>query len=298
MAVTTGAFRASPPMKGYDEVGFPQRATQDRVPQWTAGQVAGELGISQSTLRSWHRRYGLEPVASRPGTHRRYSTDDIVLLSRLCELVNDGVRPSVAAGLLNGTMALREVRKAVMAAVKRLDTSACTDLVTWTIHRWGVVRTWDSVCRPLLTSIEQAQVNFPDCAEDEHALSWSVTAALRRVRQPRGAASTLLACAPGEQHSLPIDALAAALAECGVATRVLGAAVPEAALIRAITSTRPHTVLLWSHSDDPAHRCAAEAAAELVPRFVVAGPGWRSSDDLGARPTSLSEAVAVVRGSS
>ncbi|GAA3868319.1 MerR family transcriptional regulator [Saccharothrix violaceirubra] len=264
------------------------------VPVWTAGQVAARLGVTESTLRSWHRRYGLEPRAKGSGAHRRYSHDDVTLLGRLRELVDGGMRPSVAAGLLNEMPVLREVQQSVVEAAKRLDTSTCVEVLTRTLHRWGVVRTWDRVCRPSLTSIERAQATDPDRVDEEHALSWSVTTALHRVRQPWAQARVLLACAPGEHHSLPVEALAAALAESDVPARVLGAAMPQAALVRAVTSTRPQAVLLWSHRPDLAHHRAAEAVAAAGPRLVVAGPGWGVPHPGWVHPGSLSSAVMVL----
>ncbi|GAA3868271.1 MerR family transcriptional regulator [Saccharothrix violaceirubra] len=274
---------------------YDEPAVEDWTPVWTAGEVAARLGTTESTLRGWHRRYGLEPRSGRAGTHRRYSNDDVAVLGRMCELVNGGMRPSAAAGLLNGTPMPRDVRKAVVESARRLDTASCVDLLSRTFPRWGVVRTWDEVCRPALTSIERAQVDDPDCVDDEHALSWSVATALHRVPHPPAGASVLLACAPGEQHSLPVEALSAALAEHDVPTRMLGAAMPEPALVRAVTSTTPKAVLLWSHRIEPAHHRAAEAVAALGPRLVVAGPGWRAPGLSWERPTTLAGAVSVLR---
>ncbi|WP_018685456.1 MerR family transcriptional regulator [Actinokineospora enzanensis] len=266
----------------------------DRLPRWTAGQVAGRLGITESTLRSWHRRYGLEPYTARQGGQRRYGPDDVVRLARMCELVNSGMRPAAAAGLLNGAAPLRNTQDAVITAARRLDTATCSDLLIQSVHRWGVMRTWERVCRPSLVMVERAQRRDPDCVDNEHALSWSMTVALHRVHRPLREASILLACAPGEQHSLPVDALAAALAERDIAARVLGAAMPTPALVRAVTTTTPESVLLWSHRTEPAHHDAATTIAGLGPRLIVAGPGWRSTPVHWEQPKSLSTAVAML----
>ncbi|PPK65065.1 MerR family transcriptional regulator [Actinokineospora auranticolor] len=260
---------------------------------WTAGEVARRLGVTESTLRSWHHRYGMEPCSAREGGQRRYGTEDVVRMSRMRELVESGMRPSAAAALLQRALPLRDAHQAVVAAGKQLDTGACADLLTQVIRSWGVTRTWNRVCRPALRSVEQAQRADPDCVDHEHALSWSVTAALHRVHRPAGEASILLACGPGEQHSLPVEALAAALAEHGVPARVLGAATPTPALVRAVTTTTPRAVLLWSHHPDPAHHAAASALADLPPRLLVAGPGWRHPIPW-EQPTSLVDAVSLL----
>ena len=64
---------------------------------WTAGQVARYLGISESTLRTWHRRYGLSPHDAEPGHYRRYQADDIARLRRMVDLIGNGMLASEAA---------------------------------------------------------------------------------------------------------------------------------------------------------------------------------------------------------
>ena len=64
---------------------------------WTAGQVARYLGISESTLRTWHRRYGLSPLDAEPGRYRRYQPGDVARLRRMVDLIGDGMLASEAA---------------------------------------------------------------------------------------------------------------------------------------------------------------------------------------------------------
>src|SRR6201986_673879 len=66
-------------------------------PALTAGQVAQQLGISESTLRTWHRRYGLDPPDAEPGHYRRYRAEDVARLRRMLELVKGGMLASEAA---------------------------------------------------------------------------------------------------------------------------------------------------------------------------------------------------------
>jgi DNA-binding transcriptional MerR regulator len=41
----------------------------------TAGAVARLLGVPASTLRSWHRRYGIGPTGHHAGRHRHNHTE-------------------------------------------------------------------------------------------------------------------------------------------------------------------------------------------------------------------------------
>jgi hypothetical protein len=111
----------------------------------------------------------------------------------------------------------------------------------------------------------------------------------------------LLAATPGEEHTLALDAVAAALAERGVAFRMLGAAVPPLALSQGYRRLGPAAVLLWSQSRaTAAPQLAADlrnlflgvAGARHTPLLLLGGPGWRSTGVPHAvRPPSLHTAV-------
>ncbi|WP_344042046.1 MerR family transcriptional regulator, partial [Saccharothrix xinjiangensis] len=63
----------------------------------TPGALAGMLGISPTTLRTWHRRYGLGPTARTSGNHRRYGPRDVERLRRMVALTAQGLAPAAAA---------------------------------------------------------------------------------------------------------------------------------------------------------------------------------------------------------
>ena len=98
----------------------------------------------------------------------------------------------------------------------------------------------------------------------------------------------LLACGEDEQHALPLHALSAALAERGILTRVLGAALPPDALAAAVRRTAPALLLVWSQTPATADCASLLALPATRPRtaLVVAGPGW----PLGALPGRLTRA--------
>jgi hypothetical protein len=146
--------------------------------------------------------------------------------------------------------------------------------------------------------------------EVEHLLSWHVSTVLRRAAvsgppPPAHAAPVVLACVPGEQHTLPLEALTAALAERGLPTRMFGAAVPAAALRAAVLRSGPAAVVLWSQS-----RAGADAAlarqvaatafglrgARTAPVVMLAGPGWtpRALGEGVLRPRGLREALDAI----
>jgi DNA-binding transcriptional MerR regulator len=271
---------------------------------WTAGQVAHYLGISESTLRTWHRRYGLDPEGSQSGRYRRYRPADVARLRRMLDLIGLGMLASEAARAVqsaepDAVSSDQEVADLVGAA-RALDTDRCRALLDVVFARSGVVGAWEQVCRPALVAVDAEQLQDPDCVDIEHTLSWAILTTLAGLpRPPADPASPriLLACTDGELHTLPLAALAAALAEHQVDARMIGAASPTRSLVRAVREVGPDTIVLWAQRPETAGAEALAALGACPVRVVAAGPGWPSSQVPGVwRVTTLPEAVALLTG--
>ncbi|GEL22799.1 MerR family transcriptional regulator [Pseudonocardia sulfidoxydans NBRC 16205] len=61
--------------------------------------VARRLGVAPATLRTWARRYGLEPTGHVPGRHRRYTAGDLARLEIMQRALTHGAGPAEAARL-------------------------------------------------------------------------------------------------------------------------------------------------------------------------------------------------------
>ena len=99
--------------------------------------------------------------------------------------------------------------------------------------------TWEELIHPIWISL--VRVPTPATLITERFFSQVVSQTLtavqrRRVEEP---GKVLLACADEEHHTLPIETLAAALAETDVGSSVLGARVPPQALTAATRRLRP-----------------------------------------------------------
>ena len=273
-------------------------------PAWTAGQVAAHLGVSESTLRTWHRRYGLDPEDAEPGHHRRYQADDIARLRHMLELVNGGMLVSAAARAVQGgePAAVPPARESadLVAAAQALDTERCGLLLDRVFARRGVVDAWELVCCPALTAVDAGHDGDPGLIAAEHALSWALLGALYQLpRLPPDPAAglILLACTEDEHHTLPLAALSAALADFRVPSRVLGAATPVRSVERAVRETRPDAVVLWAHRRETASLGTLRALGGYPARRIVAGPGWQEGQTAGAkRFDTLREALVALAG--
>ncbi|MFC0507422.1 MerR family transcriptional regulator [Micromonospora costi] len=294
----------------------------------SAGAVARRLGVAVTTLRTWHQRYGLGPSQHEPGQHRRYTSADLARLEVMRRLTAEGVSPAEAARWARGaagTVRAEELAGARRAgardgggtsipvgragpaarglarAAMRLDSAAIGETIARTLADQGVVATWDGLIRPVLAGIGERHAATSGLVEVEHLMSRCVSEALAAVSRsapPGGPQRILLSCADEEQHTLPLEALAAALAEVGVGYRMLGARVPLPALLEAVDRTGPAAVVLWSHTPataDPAQLSALLAARRRPLLVLAAGPGW-SPSALPAgvtHPTRLAETVGL-----
>ncbi|MBK3585309.1 MerR family transcriptional regulator [Streptomyces microflavus] len=215
---------------------------------------------------------------------------------------------SHAPGALPVGRARRECRGLARAAV-RLDAQAMDELLDAAIDKYGLLAAWESVIMPTLHAVGRKWEGGGErYIEVEHLLSWHVSSALRRAAARRaptaGSGVSLLACTPGESHTLALEALAAGLAGLGLPVRMFGAALPVEAMEEAVRRTGPAAVVLWAQSRSTASR-ALVARVESIewgvrgarrrPVVLVAGPGW--AGQLPSRtlhPSGLAEALDVL----
>lgn len=293
----------------------------------SAGEAARRIGVAATTLRTWDRRYGLGPSYRHPGRHRRYSEDDLARLELMRRLTVEGVAPAEAARIAraapdltgqapvsaasqafpDGTSAGPSPRpasgrppataKGLRRAALALDPAA-VDRVLNVALADGVVPAWSTVIAPALRGLGRQYQAAGRYIAAEHLLSGAVSTALARVPRPQTQPRIVLACAPAEQHSLPLEALAAALAERGVASRMLGARMPTGALREALVRTGPAAALIWAHSAATADydQIAAVSGTRPRPAIVAAcGPGWApcSLPDGALLLTTFRQALSV-----
>ncbi|MDQ2811102.1 MAG: MerR family transcriptional regulator [Actinomycetota bacterium] len=281
----------------------------------SAGDVARRLGIAVSTLRSWDRRYGLGPSVRDPGRHRRYHQRDVYRLTLMRQLTIDGVAaaeaariarelrdPSAAAEIVPGAEetapAGAHIARSLRRAAVALDPGVLDRLIHTALTQ-GVVQAWTTAFAPALREVGDRYTTISRYIAAEHLLSAAISAALAAVPRPDSRPSIMLACAPAEDHTLPLEALAAALAERGRASRMFGARLPADVLRDAIIRTGPTAVVIWAHTAGAADPGPLAAAVNARPRpslVAACGPGWRTQDlPAGVRMlTDLAEAVTMI----
>ncbi|SFN27624.1 MerR HTH family regulatory protein [Pseudonocardia ammonioxydans] len=325
-----------PPTGDRSGTGGPAGAAPERGPAWTAAAVARHLGVSPATLRSWSARYGIGPRGHEAGRHRRFTDADVAVFVTMCRLRGQGMPMGTAAQLARETPPETAIRPrpsparpappmrqaadhpvdALVTAARRLDAESIMSIVAESITGQGSAVTWNELCRPALartgpppTAADGPRPGPPPadpdedplaCIDAECVLTWAISSCLRRPRAlpPRSAPGprALLACAEGEQHTLAMEALAAALPEEGLPVRVLGPSVPWPAIDHAARHASTAVLFVWAQTGRTA-RPGRIARLEPHAPVAAAGPGWaaRRLPDGVERVESLEGALRVAR---
>jgi DNA-binding transcriptional MerR regulator len=264
--------------------------------------VARQLGVAPGTLRTWARRYAIEPTGHEAGTQRRYSAADVSRLTLMRRLMLEGVsaaeaaqaaldQPAARRGLRRGraretappvgsqrrrggggqVVPLRDASpeaRGLARAAMALDAQACTGMLAASLERRGVLVTWQDMVIPVLAGVGDRWRATGRGVEIEHLLTECVEDSLREVTrhisQPRRTPPVLLAAPDVEAHDLPLHALAAALAENSVAVRMLGAGVPMASVADAVSRVGAAVVFLWAQG---AARRLDPASLKVIPEL-------------------------------
>lgn len=294
-----------------------RQAAAQPEPAWAAGAVARRLGIPPSTLRAWNRRYGIGPADHQAGRHRHYTERDIAALETMCQLIGQGVLPAAAAALATARrtpeLAAAELTsepataphpravRGLVAAAMRFDAESALRNLETNLDTHGVVATWNQLCRPALSAIGRRIDETGSCIDVELLLAWAITTSLHSlIRRSPTAGRTrrvLLACAEGEHHDLPLEALHAALTQHGVTARMLGPSVPVDALEDAIRRAAPAAVVLFAQVPRTARLPVLRRIRAGTGSAIAAGSGWRQeSIPAGASlATSLEHALELVQ---
>lgn len=229
----------------------------DNSPKFRIVEAAERAGVSAATLRAWERRYGIPtPARTRTG-YRLYSDNDLQALSRMKNLVENGLAANEAAEQVRAEQ--RGRRKATLPDAERLKErllDAACEFDGPTLERVlvEVTRAYsaaDAVRVVLHPTMVQMGLRWADGSADiahEHWLTQRLRAfiasmlANMRARATRGVA--IVACFPDEDHDVGCYVLAVHLASLGFRPVVLGAKTPPSALAFAVRDLDPAIVCL------------------------------------------------------
>jgi DNA-binding transcriptional MerR regulator len=260
---------------------------------FTVAAVARRIGVAPATLRTWSRRYGIGPNGHSEGEHRKYSELDLARLIYMRKLIISGISPLDAsrqalehngrANLDQVTLQIEkdhELIEQLHRAARGLDCDLLESGIQSHLERHGIEATWHAVLVPLLIAVGDEWKKSGTGTEIEHLLSEVIlrifNTKIAAVDLTNTARPVLIASIGEETHCLAITALAAALAERGIAVQFLGPRTPKAAIHEVVRRSAPAAIFLWAqlrkHAD--ASFITDLPSTRPKPKVIVGGPGW------------------------
>jgi DNA-binding transcriptional MerR regulator len=220
------------------------------------GELSRRVGVSVDRLRAWERRYDLIRPTRTAGGFRLYSALDELRLRDMQRHLAAGLSAAEAAAAALGThtptpavetVPVKQRRRELSDAMSAFDAARADVTIDRLFAEIGVDDALRSVILPCLHDLGERWARAEIRVGDEHFASNLIQARmLSLLRAPAAGAgpTALLACAPGELHTLGLIGFAIALRNRGWRTTYLGADTPIADIQRLATETAPAITVL------------------------------------------------------
>ena len=276
------------------------------------GELSRRVGVSADRLRAWERRYQLLQPVRTSGGFRLYSRDDELRVRAMRDHLAEGLSAAEAARAAlaadastpaTAAAAVAQLRGELSDALTRFDAIRAHALIDRLLAERGPDDAIRDVILPLLSDLGERWARAEVDVGQEHFASRLIEArmlALLRGSDRGTGPMALLACVPGELHTLGLIGFGIALRRRGWRITYLGADTPVAGLRRASDEVVPALVVLAAAM--PAHVAGIEAelrdlAATVPVALAGAGSSRLLADRTGARlldadPVTAAESVA------
>lgn len=281
------------------------------------GEVSRRTGLNPDLIRAWERRYDLLQPQRTDGNFRLYSGADVSRLRLMQHFLSKGLPAAQAAGLVHRvqTAALDshpglpagDVRKALHVlreSLERFDDGPAMRTLERLLAVFAAGAVLRDVVLPYLRGLgERWECGQATVAQEHFASgfleSWML--AIARGWGRSGGRSAVLACVPGERHTMGLVAFGLALRDLGWRVTYLGADAPLHAVEQAADAVRADAVVLASARPEPLVH-AADAIRDLARRhpLAVGGAGavghrddWLGSRTLHADPIVAAQALTL-----
>ncbi len=261
------------------------------------GELSRRVGVGPELLRTWERRYGLLHPARTEGGTRLYSAEDERRVRAMQAHLENGLSAAEAAQLasVGGSAAsAAEQGGAIPRGVEQLrealdamDADAAHAVLDGLLASFTLETVLSDVLLPYLHELGERWRSGEASVAQEHFASNLLRARLLALARgwERGEGRTaLLACAPGEQHDLPLITFGLALRGRGWRIVFLGADTPAASVADTAERLRPALIVVSSVTPRGFRREAdtlAAIAREHRLAIAGAGAGERLAESLG-----------------
>lgn len=271
------------------------------------GELSRRLGISIDRLRAWERRYGVLQPQRTAGGFRLYSPADEQRLRGMQRYLAAGMSAAEAAAAAlaaDAPSASGEARREQLTdALAVFDAVRAHAVLDGLFAEVGIDEALRATLFPFLQDLGERWARAEISVGHEHFASNFLQArllALLRAPADGTGPPALLACVPGELHTLGLVGFGIALRNRGWRTTYLGADTPIADVRRIADETSPAVVVLsavmpgrFADVEDQLRDLAAHV------RLAVAGAGAGRvlAERIGARllegdPVTAAESIA------
>ena len=278
------------------------------------GELSRRLGVSEHVLRAWERRYGLPVPVRSEGGFRLYSPADEARIRRMQMHIAHGLSTAQAAraalaeepsaaptdatdgSALTGHAAAAE---ALALALDSFDEPTAQAALDRMLSDYTVETVLRDVLLPYLRQLGERWANGDARIAHEHFASNLLRGRLTSLARGWGngnGPTALLACAPGEQHDLPLLMLGITLSRLGWRIVYLGVDTPLKDLSLVAVRGRPDLVVL-ALSDPERLRGHLEPLTRIADTFplALAGAGATSAlaEQIGAQRITMDPVTAA-----
>jgi methanogenic corrinoid protein MtbC1 len=245
--------------------------------------------VSPALLRAWEQRYGLLAPDRTDGGLRLYGTEDEQRVRDMQAGLRRGLSAAEAArAALSGTGSVQQTDltpASLAAALDAMDAEEAHLLLDRLFATFTLETALSEVILPYLHELGERWSRGAASVTQEHFASNLIRGRLMSLTRSWGNGAgplAVLACAPGEQHDLPLVAFGLALRGQGWRIVFLGADTPAESLAKAVRELAPELVVV-SAVTSAAFERSADALADLAHSSPLAIAGAGASDQLAGR---------------
>jgi len=254
---------------------------------YTIKRAAELTGVSETSLRTWERRYGVVSPHRNDSGYRLYDQEALARISRMRQRVDDGWSPAAAAEAVRNETILATSDAAAgdesesesshpnaatylnrfLTSAARMDLAGIEENLDGAFALGSFEHVVDSWLFPALEALGEGWALGEIDIAGEHLASHAVHRRLSAAFNAAGSRSrgpaVVVGLPPGSQHELGILAFATAIRRTGLNVLYLGANVPVNSWATAVRSHRARAavVAVVTAQDRPA---AVKVAERLI----------------------------------
>lgn len=260
---------------------------------YTIKRAADQVGVSESTLRSWERRYGIGASRRTDSGYRIYDDAAVRELSIMQALVSEGwsVRAAAEEALrraVSPSPSVEPVGDGTLAEIaESYDVATLTALLDQRFSTASFESAVDDWLMPALRDLGTAWESGQVSVAGEHLVSYGIGRRLSAAYDAAGgnnpgdaARGIVIGLPPGSRHELGLLSFATAARRLGLPTTYLGADVPVDAW-KAAVSARPVACAVLAVANDAGVDALTEAVcavrAARPSTLVAVGGGAQDS---------------------